>query len=92
MKSKVAYIDYVENIKGIDTSIRIFETETHLFIYVNQPHIEIHLYNEYLKKILMRECRRAKRKQLDVICNLDNYNCIDEIGRQISKIVDGQSK
>lgn len=89
MPSKVAYVDYVEKIKGISTSIRIFETETHLFIYVNQPHVEIHLYNEYLKKILVKQCKRARRKQLDVTCNLDNYNCIDEIGKQVSKIIDG---
>lgn len=89
MQSKVAYVDFVENFGGIDTVIRIFETRTHLFVYVNQSNTEIHLYNEFLKNILIKKCHSIKNKQVEVICNLNRYDCIDEIGQQISNIVNG---
>jgi len=87
MQSKVAYVDFMETFDGIKTVIRIFETQTHLFVYVNQSNNEIHLYNEFLKGILMKECHSIKGKQVEVICNLKKYECINEIGKQISTIV-----
>jgi len=92
MESKVCYVDFTEKYQGINTSIRIFENETHLFVYVNQQNPEIRLYNEFMKSIIMRNCRKAKRKKVEVICNLKNYSSIDEIGIDISKIVDGRQK
>lgn len=89
MQTKVAYVDFVEKFNGIETVVRIFETQTHLFVFVNQSNTEIHLYNEFLKNILMKECSCIKNKQVEVICNLKRYDCIDEIGRHISKIVNG---
>lgn len=88
MQSKVSYIDFTQKFQGIETSIRIFENKTHIFVYVNQCHNDISLYNEKLKKVLSNSCLRAKRKKLEIICNLKNYECVEEIGKEISKIVD----
>lgn len=89
MQGKVSYIDFSEDFRGIQTSIRIFENETHIFIYVNQQHNEIHLYNDILRKIISKTSKRANKKKIETICNLKNYECIEDIGREISKIVDG---
>lgn len=90
MQNKVSYLDFSETFKGIATTIRIFENETHIFIYINQQHNEIHLYNDVFKNIVSKYSRRASRKKIEVICNLKNSECIDEIGKEISKIVDGK--
>lgn len=89
MQNKVAYVDFIETFDEIRTVVRIFETQTHLFVYVNQSNTEIHLYNEFLKAILLRECESIKHKKVEVICNLKRYDCIGAIGRHICKIVNG---
>lgn len=89
MQAKVAYVDFVETFDGIRTVIRIFETQTHLFVFVNQSNTEINLYNEFLKRILIKDCHSIKSKQVEVICNLKKYECIGEIGKQICNIVNG---
>lgn len=89
MQNKIAYIDFAEQFDGIETNVRIFETKTHLFIYVNQSHSEIHLYNEFLKNILIKQCRQMKNKKIEVICNLEKYDCIDKIAQHIVKILNG---
>lgn len=90
MQSKVAYVDFIEIIDDIETTIKVYETKTHLFVFVNQSTTEIHLYNEFLKKILMKNCNGISNKKVEVICNLKKYSCINKIGENISKIVNGQ--
>lgn len=89
MQEKVGYVDFVEKYSGIETTIRIFETKTHLFVYVSQSNTEIRLYNDFLKEILIKRCKNIKTKNMDVICNLKKYDCIVDIGNQISAIVNG---
>lgn len=89
MQSKAAYLDFVENIMGIETIIRLYETPTHLFVYVSQPCSEIHLYNEFLQKILIRKCTKIRNKKIEVVCNLSNYESIDDVGLLIANIVNG---
>lgn len=86
---KAAYVDFVEDIAGNETIIRLYETPTHLFVYVSQPSREIHLYSEFLQRILIQKCIRIRNKRIEVICNLAKYETIDDIGLLISTIVNG---
>lgn len=86
---KAAYVDFVENIAGSETTIRLYETPTHLFVYVSQPSTEVHLYNDFLQRILIQKCIRVRNKRIEVVCNLEKYETIDHIGNIISKIVNG---
>ena len=84
---RTAYVDFNIKVRGVDTSIRIFETETHFFIYVNQHPTEIHLYNDRLKNALIATCNGLEFKEVNVICNLVTHEALRDIVEYIQKIV-----
>ena len=83
-ENKTAYVDFVEKFNNVDTKIRIFETKTHIFIYVNQYPKQMHLYNEYLKNNIKKH---IKRKEIVCKCNLTNYEALNPITKMISEIL-----
>ena len=83
-ESKTAYVDFNEKYSDIDTKIRIFETKTHLFIYVNQYPKQMHLYNEFLRDNVKRY---VKRKEIVCICNLESYDALQPITKTITEIL-----
>ena len=87
LNTRTAYVDFTTPINGVDTAIRIFETNTHCFIYVNQNPVEMHLYNENLQRLIQRKCGRIAHKQLMVICNLANHEALDGVTDHLSKIL-----
>lgn len=89
MQNKMTYIDFTESFQGVQTAIKLFENETHLFVYVNQHHNGIHLYNDFLRKCILRNTTRLKKKKIEIVCNLEKFECLDDIGLEISKIVNG---
>lgn len=84
---KTAYIDFTIPFAGIDTAVRIFEIETHVFVYVNQNPPEIHLYNDILRMAIQNKCKHLKGKEFIVICNLANHEALDPIAQHISEIL-----
>ncbi len=77
--NKSAYIDFTTNILGIQTAIKIFETETNFFVYINQNENEMHLYNDIIQNTLQRSCKSINGKKITVICNLANHESLQEI-------------
>jgi len=84
---RTAYIDFVTPISGVDTAIRIFETETHVFVYANQHPPEMHLYNDILRSTLQQNCRHMRNKEFTVICNLANHESLDAVTKHIVDIL-----
>lgn len=84
---KTAYVDFSTSISGIETAIRIFETETHCFVYVNQFPVEMHLYNDPMKAALQNSCARMNRKEFTVICNLSTHEALDAVAKHLAKVL-----
>lgn len=87
MQGKVVYIAFDERFNGIKTSIKIFETDTNLSIFIAQEHPEVHLYSDIIKGMLMEKSKIAKRKKLDIICNLGSYENLEDVCALVCKIM-----
>ncbi|KAL6122513.1 hypothetical protein NUSPORA_00431 [Nucleospora cyclopteri] len=83
-QNRTAYVDFEQKFRGVETKIKIFETNTHIFVYVNQNPQQMHLYNEYLTENLKKF---LPSKRLFCICNLDSYECLKEISNTIVEII-----
>ncbi len=77
------YIDYCEKYHGVDTTVRMIETDSHLYVYVTQHPMQMRLYNAYLKKAL----NPYVQKKLICICNLETYVSLSEISKDLVKII-----
>ncbi|AHL28906.1 hypothetical protein KMI_06g09800 [Encephalitozoon hellem] len=78
---RTAYVDFSTKVSGFDTDIKILETNTHIFIYVSQCEETIHLYDEALRKEIVKNKVRPKKK-LVVFCNMkvhENFNDIKNV-------------
>ncbi|KAI5169519.1 hypothetical protein PAEPH01_0782 [Pancytospora epiphaga] len=84
---KTAYVDFMAPISGVETAIRIFETETHLFVYVNQHPAEMHLYNELLRADIQSGYKQLNHKEVTVICNLANHDALALVKKRILEIL-----
>lgn len=76
--SRTGYIDFKTDINGVETEIKILETLTHVFIYINQIEDQINLFDEELKKSLLKKDIRRK-KELQVFCNLKSKEHLDDV-------------
>jgi hypothetical protein len=78
---RTAYIDTVEIVDGLETTIKIFETRTYLFVYVNQHPEEMHLYNDGLRERIERELKADYdgKKHVFAICNLSSHEAMKSI-------------
>ena len=86
-QNRSAYMDFVRVIDGISTSIRIFETHTHVFVYVNQFPEEMNLFSDMLKGELMAKCKGMRHKEFGVVCNLANKEALIPVSENIIKIL-----
>ncbi|OQS53879.1 hypothetical protein EHP00_701 [Ecytonucleospora hepatopenaei] len=80
---RTAYVDFTEKYNNKDTKIRIFETKTHVFVYVNQYPSQMHLYNEFLRDKIKKY---IKRKEIVCVCNLESYDSLKPIASTITEI------
>lgn len=92
MNGRTAYADFKANICGISTAIRIFETETNCFIYINQSKTEVHLYNSNVKEYLERNCTNMAGKTFNVICNLSKHEALNEVNLLVASVLNGEEK
>lgn len=83
-EQKTAYVDFTEKFDKKDTKIRIFQTKTHVFVYVNQYPKQMRLYNEYLRDGIKSA---VKRKEIVCICNLESYDSLKPITNTITEIL-----
>jgi hypothetical protein len=83
--SITGYIDFKTDINGVETDIKILETLTHVFIYINQIEDQINLFDEELKKILVKKDIH-RRKELQVFCNLKEKEHLNDVSLFIYNI------
>jgi len=86
----MGYIEYTMPICNVETSIRILETPSDLFIYVNQFPDEIHLYNDALKDIICANCAYIKSKKIEIICNLAMHESLESVASNITEILNSE--
>lgn len=85
-EGRTAYVDFSTKVSGLDTDIKILETNTHIFIYVSQGEETIHLYDEALRSEVMKKKVRP-RKKLVVFCNMKIHESFDDIKNVILDIL-----
>lgn len=78
--NRTGYFDFKTNINGVETEIKILETLTHVFIYVNQAEEQVNLFDDELKKLLIKKDIKRK-KSLNVFCNLRNKENLNDVGK-----------
>lgn len=83
--NKTGYVEFNTKVCDIDTDIRILETLTHVFIYINQDEEKINLYDEDLKNILYNR-NLKKDKKMVVFCNLKSADSLKKVGELIYDI------
>ncbi|KKO74846.1 hypothetical protein AAJ76_4200013363 [Vairimorpha ceranae] len=83
--NRTGYVDFKTNINGTDTDIKILETLTHVFIYVNQAEEQVNLFDDELKKILKKKDIKRK-KSLEVFCNLKSRDNLNDISVFLHKL------
>ncbi|KAM0671581.1 hypothetical protein CWI42_020680 [Ordospora colligata] len=81
-----AYIDFSTKVQDIDTDIKILETSTHAFIYINQGEERMHLYDESLKNEISRSKIRPNKK-LVVFCSVRTHEAFNDIKKIILDIL-----
>lgn len=85
-EGRTAYIDFSTKILGLDTEIKILETCTYIFVYVNQCEETIHLYDEALREEIARNKVRPKKK-LVVFCNMRAHESFDDVKRVVMDVL-----
>lgn len=81
---KTVYVDFAVNVHNVRTEIRVFETVTHLFVYVNQDTEEIMKYDGSLDRVL----KRVRNKKTRVVyCNVRGKDYLNEIGNHLIKVL-----
>ncbi|KAI5150708.1 hypothetical protein ENBRE01_1654 [Enteropsectra breve] len=85
--NKTAYVDFSVDVDGVSTAIRIFETEKQVFIYVNQNPLEMHLYNDMLKDLIVRGCSGMKKKEFTVLCNLAKHDSLENVAKTVLEVL-----
>ncbi|EOB14203.1 hypothetical protein NBO_33g0009 [Nosema bombycis CQ1] len=77
--TKTGYVEFTAKVRDIETDIRILETITHVFIYVNQDDEKINLYDEDLRRFLISRKLRNNKKMV-VFCNLKSRDNLKAVG------------
>ncbi|KAM0687387.1 hypothetical protein COBT_001374 [Conglomerata obtusa] len=75
---RTLYIDYITEINGIQTAIRVFEIEASVFIFINQITNEIQRYDASLEKLLKQNWQQKGKKRV-VMCNLQNKEHLKDV-------------
>lgn len=84
--ARTGYLKYKTKIDEIDTDFEIFETNTHIFIYIDQVEGEINLYDNEVKKELLKK-NLQRKKELNVCSNLKSKESIKNIVQHIFEIL-----
>lgn len=80
--NRTGYVEFSTKICDVDTDIRILETLTHVFIYINQDEEKVNLYDEDLKKYLTQKNLKRNKKMV-VFCNLKNQESLKKVGELV---------
>lgn len=80
------FIDYTTSVKGEETTIRIFEKPTKVFIYIYQTTKEVRRYDDKIESVL-KKSRVRNKYQFIIFANLIFDDMVLEVGDVIINIL-----
>ncbi|KAM0676437.1 hypothetical protein GVAV_000403 [Gurleya vavrai] len=75
---KTLYIDYLTYINGIQTAVRVFEYDAHIFIFINQVTDELQRFDNTLENMLKKNWLRKGKNRI-VFCNLESKKHLEDV-------------
>eukprot|EP00866_Antonospora_locustae_P000046 jgi/Antlo1/46/2225 len=85
-----AYIEFDMKIMGQKTSFRIFETRTHLFLYISQDAPDAKYFNKMLEKSVSKKSIASRKKHL-VFCRLKGQEYLKTVSHIILDVLQGKA-
>lgn len=84
--NRTGYLKYKTKIDNIETDFEIFETNTHVFIFIDQIEGEINLYDNEVKKELLKK-NLQRKKEFNICSNLRSKDTVHNIVEHIYEIL-----
>lgn len=84
-----AYIEFDMKIMGQKTSFRIFETGTHLFVYISQDAPDSKYFNKVLEKSVFKKSASSRKRRL-VFCRLKGPEYLKSVSHIVLDVLQGR--
>ncbi|KAL0265999.1 UNVERIFIED_CONTAM: hypothetical protein PYX00_011716 [Menopon gallinae] len=85
-----AYVEFDMKIMGQRTTFRIFETRTHLFLYISQDTPDSKYFNKMLEKSVFKKVASSRKRRL-VFCRLKGLEYLKSVSHVVLDVLEGRS-